>query len=96
LANAHAVLLNKPASKIILQLRHREQQKALSQKLKTIFGNKRAGVTMVETPSEDGTWELQTERESIETGCIEENIRRFTQANQTPSSTSSGHTRMDW
>jgi hypothetical protein len=35
-------------------------------------------------PTIDGNWEIKTLKEDIEKGCIEENKRRFSQANNTP------------
>jgi hypothetical protein len=67
------------------QLLVRESQQELSRKLKSVFRSKGGGVKVIEAPTEAGTWELQTSKENIEKGCIDKNIRRFTQANHTPS-----------
>jgi hypothetical protein len=63
----------------------RETQQNQSRRLKLIFGEKPKGVLTIETPSADGVLVMETDKDKIEQGCIDENIRRFTQANQTPS-----------
>ena len=53
-------------------------------KIKNSIKDPRAGTTVVEAPSEDGTWQVITEKQEIEFQCIKENIRRLTQASLTP------------
>jgi hypothetical protein len=62
----------------------REKQKELSRKLKLIKGLTKATLNRVEIP--DGqSWKEVCGKEEVEAGCMQENIRRFTQANHTPS-----------
>jgi hypothetical protein len=74
-----------PSAGILKQLITRERQQEQSRKLKYIFKKRGAGVMAIETQTPSGKWELQTTREEIEKGCMEENIRRYTQASHTPS-----------
>jgi hypothetical protein len=52
--------------------------------IKGVLAKYRQGVTAVEAPDDDGSWKIRTTKQEIEAGCIEENIRRFTQAYNTP------------
>jgi hypothetical protein len=61
-----------------------EQQRSMFRKIKYILGEIRQGVTSIEAPDANGNWILQTNKDKIEEGCIEENKRRFTQSSQTP------------
>jgi Reverse transcriptase (RNA-dependent DNA polymerase) len=70
---------------VLKQLLLREKQRELGRKVKFIQEKKRVGLTIAEIPDNDGVWTIQTEKEVIERGCMQENIARFTQANQTPS-----------
>jgi hypothetical protein len=70
---------------MLKQLLVRESQQDLSRKLKFVFKAKGGGVKFIEVQSLSGDWTIQASKDNIEAGCIEENIRRFTQTNHTPS-----------
>jgi hypothetical protein len=80
LAEAQALEGNYKKEAILRKLILIENQRAMFRKIKMILGKCRQGISAIESPNELGIWELQTEKERIEYGCIEENIRRFTQA----------------
>jgi hypothetical protein len=65
-------------------LEHRERQREVSRKLKTVFGSLRRGVSCIDIPTRD-SWELVADRLQIEKECMRESIHRFTQANATTS-----------
>jgi hypothetical protein len=50
-----------------------------------VFRKRGGGVRLIEVQTESGNWEVQSSKEQIEVGCLDENTRRFTQANHTPS-----------
>lgn len=62
-----------------------EEQRETGRRLKYILGKSRIGVTCVEAPTSNGEWTTVTDKVEIEVACQEKNIRRFTQANNTPS-----------
>jgi hypothetical protein len=84
LASAKAEEEKRPMEKMLNTLKERERQQECSRKLKFIFGDIRRGVTFVEVPLDNGDWKLVTSKVIIEKGCIDENIRGFTQASDTP------------
>jgi hypothetical protein len=84
LAEAKSKEGNTSHMKEIKMLEHRERQREVSQKLKTVFGNLRRGVSCIDVPIGD-SWELVTDRVQIEKECMRENIQRRTQANATAS-----------
>jgi hypothetical protein len=59
-------------------LRREEQIRRVNDKLRS------GSVTMVLAPDEDGNWTERTEKLEIETALLQENERRFNQANDTP------------
>jgi Reverse transcriptase (RNA-dependent DNA polymerase) len=66
------------------QMVTRERQKELSRKLKLLKGKNKGILTRVEVPY-NGGWKEVCGQVDIIDGCMAENIRRFTQANSTPS-----------
>jgi hypothetical protein len=62
---------------------HQEHQRLTFRRMKSLLGKFRQGVTALEILTDLG-WEITTKKEEIETGCIKENIKRFTQAQSTP------------
>jgi hypothetical protein len=84
LAEAQSINGHIRKEKILRQLIILEHQRAMLRKIKFVLGKVRQGVTAIESPNQLGDWELQTTKELIEIGCINENKRRFTQANGTP------------
>ncbi len=71
--------------KILKQLKMNESQRLLSRKIKFILGRQRQGVSAIEHQNHQGMWEISTDKRTIEEECVQENIRRFTQALDTPS-----------
>jgi Reverse transcriptase (RNA-dependent DNA polymerase) len=69
---------------ILKQLIDQEIQRNMFRRIRSILGQFRKKVTAIEVATIDDCWELRTEKEDIERGCIEENIKRFTQAGGTP------------
>jgi hypothetical protein len=69
---------------ILKQLLRQEEQRSIFKKIKAILTKFRQRVVAVEVPNEVGGWDLKTTKLDIEQGCIDENIRRFSQANSTP------------
>jgi hypothetical protein len=84
LAEAKCKEGNTSHMKVIKLLEHRERQREVSRKLKTVFGNLRRGISCIDVPIGD-SWELVTDTVQIEKECMRENIHRFTQANSTAS-----------
>jgi hypothetical protein len=70
---------------IIKQLISREQQRECSRRIKYTLGKIRGGgITRVEVVSNDGTIQEITTKVGIEHECMNENIRKFRQTQQTP------------
>jgi hypothetical protein len=53
-------------------------------KIKSILKTNRSGVTQIEAQDKNGTWQLITDKNEIETQCIKENIKRMMQAIRSP------------
>jgi hypothetical protein len=70
---------------IVKQLTLHESQRQLSRKIKFTLGRQRHGVSAIEFQNQQGHWEISTDKQTIENECMNENIRRFTQALDTPS-----------
>lgn len=87
LAQAQAENNHQDVATILQQLIMREQQRALSRKIKVLKGTFRSGVTSIEAPNDAGEWTVVSDKLLIEQGCMAENIRRFTKANHTPALT---------
>jgi hypothetical protein len=92
LADAIAIEEGRDSAKVLEQLQDRERLKEVTRKLKALKGQSRIRLTQVEVPldaepieNDDSRWRLTDIKEEIEQGCVDENIRRFTQANNTPS-----------
>lgn len=84
MAVARAEFFNTTATSILKVLIEHERQRAIGRKMRRILGKPRCGVTSVIAPNEEGEWITVTEKQAIEEACQQENIRRFTQANDTP------------
>jgi endonuclease/exonuclease/phosphatase family metal-dependent hydrolase len=67
------------------QLIRREKLRELGRKLKSLTGKLRSKLVKVAVPTGNKEWKETEGKLEMEKGCIEENIRRFTQANHTPS-----------
>jgi hypothetical protein len=85
LALAISIQGNGNKEKILQQLQLHEEQRAVARKIKSILGQHRSGVSAVEYQNAQGGWEVTVEKHKIEEECMQENIRRFTQANNSPS-----------
>ncbi len=85
LATAVADANNGKKETILKQLMLHESQRAVSRKLKYTLGKMRQGVSAVEVMNANGEWEVTTKKGEVEQECMRENIRRFTQANNSPS-----------
>lgn len=57
----------------------------MARKIKYTLGQQRSGVSAVEYLADHGGWEVTIDKLKIEEECIHDNIRRFTQANASPS-----------
>lgn len=84
LANAQSESNGKDRGNILRQLQQREEQRRLGARMKQILGNPNAGVSAVSEQGADGQWNTLTEQDDIEQCCINEGIRKRTQANQAP------------
>jgi hypothetical protein len=87
LASAKAISTGKTHAHMIQEIKQREHIQAVFRKIKYASATTRVGLTQVETSasSESGTTITHTSKEMIEQACMNENIRRFTQAYHTPS-----------
>jgi hypothetical protein len=79
LANSKAEYTGKDGTNVLLELQHREEQRSLGRKLKSLKGDFRNSLTAVIAPSQEGEWLRYDDKEDIERRLCEENIRRFTQ-----------------
>ena len=69
----------------ILNMRNRERQRRNARIIRRVNGKLRAGaVTSVIAPDRHGQWREVTTKREVEDALIEENIRRFSQARDTP------------
>jgi Reverse transcriptase (RNA-dependent DNA polymerase) len=84
MAVARAEHFNTSAISDLKVLIEHERQRAIGRKMRRVLGKARSGVTSVVAPNEDHEWVLLTDKMAIEKACQEENVRRFTQANDTP------------
>ncbi len=69
---------------ILKQLLLREEQRMVSRAVKRTLSKSRCGVTAIEALNSQGEWTIFTDKLTIERGCIQENIARFTQASHLP------------
>jgi hypothetical protein len=73
------------AAQAVKNMQRREEQRGNARMIRRVNDKLRSGsVTMVLAPDEDGTWTERTEKHKIETALLQENERRFNQANDTP------------
>jgi hypothetical protein len=96
LALAIAAKGNGTKETILQQLRLHEEQRAVARKIKYTLGKQRSGVSEIEYLNASGQWEVTVEKEKIEEECIQDNIRRFTQANNSPSLRQNQITLLGW
>ena len=69
----------------ILNMRNRERQRRNARIIRRVNGKLRAGaVTSVIAPDRQGVWREVTSKKDVEDALIAENIRRFSQAQDTP------------
>jgi hypothetical protein len=68
---------------ILKQMIQQENQRRTFRRIKWVLRRFRQKLTAIEVPVNDGQWEVRTSKEEIEQGCIDENVRRFSQANNT-------------
>ena len=86
LASSKALASGKTQERVILDLTQREHIRTVFRKIKQASMSQRIGITQVESTSPSlGHTITHTDKESIEQACMNENIRRFTQAYGTPS-----------
>jgi hypothetical protein len=84
LAEARAEEGDLTKEKILHQLIRQELQRTMFRRIRSILGQFQSKVNAIEVMNADGSWYLVTDKEGIEIGYIQENIRRFTQAANTP------------
>jgi Reverse transcriptase (RNA-dependent DNA polymerase) len=84
LAEAKAAESNQSKEKIYQQLKLHENIRNTFRKIKFSIKATRNGVTTVEAPTSNNRWKMITEKKEIELCCIQENIKRMTQAKDTP------------
>jgi Reverse transcriptase (RNA-dependent DNA polymerase) len=84
LAEARAEEEDLTKENILKQLIQHEIQRNMFRRIRSILGQFSKKVNAIEVQNSDGEWTLMTGKEDIENGCIAENIRRFTQAANTP------------
>jgi hypothetical protein len=76
---------NGKAETFLKQLLLREEQRSVARATKRVLRQSRGSVTAIEAQSDtDGTWNIYTDKNTIEAECIKENIARFTQASHLP------------
>lgn len=78
-----AAFLEKRA-KILEQLKQREEDRRLGKRVKSILGSYEANVSSISIPTGDGLWQTVHSKEEVEAACIEEGIRKRSQANDSP------------
>ncbi len=78
-------ILNGTKETILRQLQLHEEQRSVARKIKYTLGKNRSGVSAVEYLTDQGSWEVTIDKLKIEEECIQDNVRRFTQANASPS-----------
>ena len=84
LAAAQAEESNSTKEKIYKKLLLHESIRSTFRKIKFATKELRSGVTTVEAPNEQGIWIPVLEKNRIEQCCMEENIRKSTQASFSP------------
>jgi Reverse transcriptase (RNA-dependent DNA polymerase) len=84
LAEAKADHSTQKKSSIYKQLLSHEAIRNTFRKIKTSIKDPRSSTTVVEAQANDGSWQVVTDKQEIENQCIQENIRRLTQASTTP------------
>ncbi len=84
LAAANAITKGIEYEAMLKQIRDREHIKSTFNKIKYVFRSQRSNVTQVEAPDHEGNWSLKDTKIEVETGCMNENMKRFTQASHTP------------
>jgi hypothetical protein len=73
------------AAQAVKNMQRREEQRRNARMIRRVDDKLRSGsVTMVLAPDDDGNWTERTEKLEIETAFLQENERRFNQANDTP------------
>jgi hypothetical protein len=82
-SDAYKITRNTTKERALRKLMIQENQRISFINIKGTLRKYRQGVTAVETPDNIGTWTLRIEKQEVEQSCIEENLRRFTQANNT-------------
>ena len=96
LAANKAETSNLTQEKILKQLISHETIRNMFRKIKAILKNNRSGVTTVEAQDEEGQWQVITDKANIEHECIKENIKRMTQAVQSPTMLQSQINLLGW
>ena len=96
LATAQASQSNRKQETIYKQLLLHESIRSMFRKIKFAVKDPRNGVTIIEVPNNQGEWETVTNKDSIERHCIHENIRRSTQAVNTPTMQKEQLTLLGW
>jgi hypothetical protein len=85
LGEAQAELGHMSAAQAVKNMQRREEQRRNARMIRRVNDKLRSGsVTMVLAPDADGTWTERTEKREIESALLQENERRFNQANDTP------------
>ena len=77
--------LDTDATNVYKQLILRESQRLAARRVKYTLGKLRGGsVTRIEIPMADNQWQEITSKAGIEKGCIQENIKKYRQTEDTP------------
>ena len=85
LASALAAHGQTSAAAIYTNLVQQEQQRRDARQIRRVMGKLHSGgLLLVEAPTTDGSWVELTSPTDIATACLQENERRFRQANDTP------------
>ena len=85
LGEAKAEMGQMSAAQAVKNMQRREEQRRNARMIRRVNDKLRSGsVTMVLAPDDDGNWTERTDKIEIETALLQENERRFNQANDTP------------
>jgi endonuclease/exonuclease/phosphatase family metal-dependent hydrolase len=85
LASSYSIHNNIEYASAIKNIIKREYMKDTFKKISNTLKPSRVGVSKIEIPAPNSNqWQLVTTKDEIELGCIQENVRRFTQANHSP------------
>jgi hypothetical protein len=85
LGEAKAELGRMSAAQAVKNMIRREEQRRNARLIRRVNDKLRSGsVTMVLAPDAEGNWTERTDKLEIETALLQENERRFNQANDTP------------